>query len=93
MSAIEPIIHVVDDNASSLAATSRLLRASGFAVRTFVSATEFLARRDADALGSGEIATSPAQRIHRNSLVSKRLRLKLEKPASPPRWWRDARKN
>ena len=44
MNAIEPTIHVVDDNASSLAATSRLLRASGFAVRTFASATEFLAR-------------------------------------------------
>jgi two-component system response regulator FixJ len=51
MNAIEPTIHVVDDNASSLAATSRLLRASGFAVRTFASATEFLARRDADAPG------------------------------------------
>lgn len=51
MNAIEPTIHVVDDNASSLAATSRLLRASGFAVRTFASAAEFLAQRDADARG------------------------------------------
>ena len=33
-----PIVHVVDDDASVLAAMSRLLRASGFAVTTFASA-------------------------------------------------------
>ena len=43
MTASEPIVHIVDDDASFLAATSRLLRASGFAVKTFASATEFLA--------------------------------------------------
>ena len=48
MTASEPIVHIVDDDASFLAATSRLLRASGFAVRTFASATEFLAQREGD---------------------------------------------
>jgi FixJ family two-component response regulator len=51
MKATEPIVHIVDDDASFLAATSRLLRASGFAVRTFASATQFIAERDADAQG------------------------------------------
>jgi FixJ family two-component response regulator len=51
MSKAEPTIQIVDDDASFLAATSRLLRASGFAVKTFSSAGDFLARRDADAPG------------------------------------------
>jgi two-component system response regulator FixJ len=51
MSDPEPTLHIVDDDASFLAATSRLLRASGFTVRTFSSASEFLAQRDADAPG------------------------------------------
>jgi FixJ family two-component response regulator len=51
MSVTEPTIHIVDDDASSLAATSRLLRASGFAVKTFSSASDLLAQRDADAPG------------------------------------------
>ena len=51
MTASEPIVHIVDDDASFLAATSRLLRASGFAVRTFASAAEFLAQREDDAPG------------------------------------------
>jgi two-component system response regulator FixJ len=52
MSATQPTVHIVDDDASFLAATSRLLRASGFAVRTFASAAEFLAtRKDEDAPG------------------------------------------
>lgn len=46
-----PTVHIVDDDASFLAATSRLLRASGFAVKTFASAAEFLAQRDAEAAG------------------------------------------
>jgi two-component system response regulator FixJ len=45
------IVHIVDDDASFLAATSRLLRANGFRVRTFASASAFLAERDADAPG------------------------------------------
>src|SRR5277367_2043460 len=44
-------VHIVDDDASFLSATSRFLRASGFAVRTFASASDFLARRDVDAAG------------------------------------------
>lgn len=51
MSVTEPTIIIVDDDRSFLTATSRLLRASGFAVRTFSSASEFLAQRDADAPG------------------------------------------
>jgi two-component system, LuxR family, response regulator FixJ len=46
-----PIVQIVDDDRSFLTATSRLLRASGFAVRTFSSASEFLAQQDADAPG------------------------------------------
>ena len=46
-----PIVFLVDDDASCLAATSRMLRASGFAVQPFRAAREFLAYRDADAPG------------------------------------------
>ena len=48
MSATVPIVHIVDDDATVLASISRLLRASGFAVRTFGSAAEFLATREED---------------------------------------------
>ncbi|MGC1297780.1 MAG: response regulator, partial [Alloacidobacterium sp.] len=51
MSATEPIVHLVDDDASFLAAISRLLRASGFAVKAFSSASDFLEHRDANAPG------------------------------------------
>jgi FixJ family two-component response regulator len=51
MSVTEPTVHVVDDDASFLAAISRLLRANGFAVKTYSSAHEFLGRRDADTPG------------------------------------------
>ncbi len=51
MSATEPTVHIVDDDRSFLVATSRLLRASGFAVETFSSAREFLAKHDIDAPG------------------------------------------
>jgi len=44
-------VHVVDDDTQFLQALSRLLRASGFAVRTYASAREFLARPDGDAPG------------------------------------------
>ncbi|HUI75706.1 MAG TPA: response regulator [Candidatus Binatia bacterium] len=46
-----PTIHVVDDDGSFLTAISRLLRANGFSVRTYSSAHEFLAQRDADLPG------------------------------------------
>ena len=45
------IIHVVDDDASFRKAISRLLRAGGYAVRTFASATEFLQSARTDAPG------------------------------------------
>jgi FixJ family two-component response regulator len=51
MSSIEPTVQIVDDDPSFLVATSRLLRASGFVVKTFSSADDFLARRDTDAPG------------------------------------------
>ena len=51
MNAVEPIVHIVDDDAPFLEAVSRLLRASGFAVRTFGSASDFLAQRAEDAPG------------------------------------------
>jgi len=51
MSATEPIVYVVDDDASFLTAISRLLQASGFAVKTFSSAHDFLLHRDEDAPG------------------------------------------
>jgi FixJ family two-component response regulator len=46
-----PTIHIVDDDGAFRTALSRLLRATGFAVRTFPSAAEFLTQRDADAPG------------------------------------------
>ena len=47
----EPVIHVVDDDVPFSLALSRLLRASGFAVKTYVSATDFLEQRRADEPG------------------------------------------
>jgi len=47
----EPIVHVVDDDGPFLLAMSRLLHASGFAVKTYESAGDFLAQRDADEPG------------------------------------------
>jgi FixJ family two-component response regulator len=44
-------VHIVDDDASFLRATSRLLRASGFVVRTFESAADLFAKRDQDSTG------------------------------------------
>jgi len=47
----ESTVYVVDDDASFRTAVSRLLRASGFTVKVYSSATEFLARHDGDASG------------------------------------------
>ena len=47
----EPTVHVVDDDGPFLLSMSRLLRASGFAVKTYVSAGDFLAQRDESAPG------------------------------------------
>ncbi len=51
MNSSEPVVHLVDDDPSFLRATSRLLRASGFAVQTFSSAAELFSQRDQDATG------------------------------------------
>lgn len=47
----EPIVHVVDDDASFARAVARLLRAAGHTVQCYGSATEFLARVPSDAPG------------------------------------------
>jgi two-component system response regulator FixJ len=46
-----PLIRVVDDDASFRRAVARMLRASGFAVKTFASAAEFLARPEVEVPG------------------------------------------
>jgi FixJ family two-component response regulator len=49
MNETKPTVQIIDDDASFLVAISRLLRASGFTVKTFSSAIEFLAHRNPDA--------------------------------------------
>ena len=44
MSESVPVVYVVDDDASYLTAVSRLIRAAGYAVRTFSKTEEFLAQ-------------------------------------------------
>lgn len=51
MSAPLPIVRIVDDDASFLTAVARMLRASGFAVKTFASAEEFLSQPELDVPG------------------------------------------
>lgn len=51
MNTTPPIVYLVDDDAGFRTATSRLLRASGFAVKAFASAADFLTGRDLDATG------------------------------------------
>jgi FixJ family two-component response regulator len=51
MNTSTPTVFAVDDDASFLASLARLLRAAGFAVRTFSSAAEFLSQLPADVAG------------------------------------------
>lgn len=51
MTSSAPTVFVVDDNPSFLTAVSRLFRASGFSVRAYSSAEEFLSSRPPDAPG------------------------------------------
>jgi len=51
MKQVEPLVHIVDDDASFLAATSRLLKASGFEVMGFSSASDFLQHHNGDTVG------------------------------------------
>jgi FixJ family two-component response regulator len=51
MNALRPVVHIIDDDASFLDAVSRLLRASGFLVKAFSSASEFLEQHDNDVAG------------------------------------------
>lgn len=51
MNAPAPLVRVVDDDASFLMAVARMLRASGFAVKTYASAAEFLAGPEVDVPG------------------------------------------
>ena len=45
------IVRIVDDDVSFLRAVARMLRASGFVVKTYASASEFLARPELDVPG------------------------------------------
>lgn len=51
MNAAPPVVHLVDDDDSFLAAAARLLRANGFAVLAFASADALLARVSGDTRG------------------------------------------
>ena len=51
MSDTAPTVFVVDDDASFLTSVARLLRASGFQVKTFSSAADFLTQRPPGARG------------------------------------------
>jgi FixJ family two-component response regulator len=51
MNATAPLVRIVDDDAPFLTAVARLLRASGFAVKTFHSAAEFLNEAQLDIPG------------------------------------------
>jgi FixJ family two-component response regulator len=51
LTALAPIVRVVDDDASFLKALARMLRASGFEVMTFASADELLAQGDLNVPG------------------------------------------
>ena len=51
MSETAPTVFVVDDDVSFLTSAARLLRASGFQVKTFSSAADFLAQRPPGARG------------------------------------------
>ncbi len=51
MGTTSTVVHLVDDDASFLNATARLLRASGFQVKAFASAGEFLAQVTAGTAG------------------------------------------
>ena len=51
MNAPFPIVRIVDDDASFLTSVARMLRASGFTVKTFSSAAEFLALPELDVPG------------------------------------------
>ena len=51
MNPSRPTVHVVDDDEYCLRATARLLVASGYEVRTHVSASNFLAQWDGEAPG------------------------------------------
>ena len=51
MNETQPTVQIVDDDASFLAAISRLLRASGFVIKTFSCGADFLRQRDPDTPG------------------------------------------
>lgn len=51
MAEAQPVVHIVDDDASFLRAVGRLLRAEGYAVRQYGSAAEFLSRPESGGPG------------------------------------------
>jgi FixJ family two-component response regulator len=48
---MEPVVHIIDDDVPFLSAVCRLMRASGFRVRAFHSAGDFLAQLDPNTAG------------------------------------------
>ncbi len=55
MNSAQPVVHLVDDDASFLSAMSRFLRAAGLQVRTYPSPAEFLANHPRDTPGCAVI--------------------------------------
>jgi len=51
VSGVAPLVHVVDDDDAFRTALTRLLKAAGYAVRSYASAGDFLIARPADAPG------------------------------------------
>lgn len=49
--AVSPVVHLVEDDADTSVATARLLKAAGYNVETYTSASEFLSRRPEDRPG------------------------------------------
>jgi len=70
-----PLVRIVDDDASFLTAVGRLLRASGFAVRAFASAAEFLAQPELDVPGCVLVDLGSANGTHVNGVRVERATL------------------
>ena len=82
MTTTAPTVHIVDDDASFLAATSRLLRASGFAVKTFASASG-VSRRSVERGRAGLRAHRYADARHERPRPAIGLGAVAQSPADP----------
>jgi FixJ family two-component response regulator len=77
MNPAQPVVHLVDDDASFLNAMSRLLRAASFTVQTYSSPTEFLAHRPSETPGCVVVD------LHMPGLSGLDLQELLEKAGDP----------